>query len=172
MAEKIKDVQPPRGLARLGWRAPIWFYRLGLGGLFGERFLLINHIGRKSGKPRRAVLEVVQHNQESGAYVVASGFGEKADWFQNAMAHPEVVIQVGWKRMPARAERLPLPQATEVLLDYNRRHPTALRTLAGILGYRTDGSEADVRFFASVIPIVAFTPQAKAGSPTNSPGSS
>ena len=161
MAEKIKDVQPPRGLARLGWRAPIWLYRLGLGGMLGERFVLINHIGRKTGQPRQAVVEVVQHNKESGAYVVASGFGEKADWYQNLMAHPEVMIQVGRKRMLARAERLPLPQATEVMLDYNRRHPAALRALSGILGYHTDGSESDVCFFASVIPIVALTPQNK-----------
>ena len=161
MAEKIKDVHPPRGLARLGWRAPIWFYRLGLGGLLGERFVLINHTGRKSGKPRQAVVEVVYRAPETGAYVVASGFGEKADWYQNLKAHPEVTIQVGRKRMTARAERLSLPQATEVMLDYNRRHPAALRTLSGILGYRTDGSEADVHFFASVIPIVALTPQNK-----------
>ncbi len=161
MAEKIKDVRPPRGLARLGWRTPIWLYRLGLGGLLGERFVLINHIGRKTDQLRQAVVEVVQHNKESGAYVVASGFGEKADWYQNLMAHPEVTIQVGQKRMLAHAKRLSLPQATEVMLDYNRRHPAALRTLSRILGYRTDGGEADVRFFANVIPIVALMPQNK-----------
>lgn len=160
MAEKIKDVQPPRGLARLGWRAPIWFYRLGLGGLLGERFVLLNHVGRKSGQPRQAVLEVVQHDKENGVYVVASGFGEKSDWFQNIIAQPEVTIQVGRRRMPARAERLPLPQAAAVMLDYTHRHPAALRNLAGILGYRTDGSDADARFFAEVIPIVALTPRA------------
>lgn len=161
MAEKIKEVQSPRGLARLGWRAPIWLYRLGLGGLLGERFLLINHIGRKSGKLRQAVVEVVYHVPETGVYVVASGYGEKADWYQNLMAHPEVTIQVGRKCILSRAERLSLPQATEVMLDYNRRHPTTLRTLAGILGYHTDGSEADVRFFAEVIPIVALVPLEK-----------
>jgi deazaflavin-dependent oxidoreductase (nitroreductase family) len=164
MVQKIKDVQPPRGLARLGWRAPIWFYRLGLGGLLGGRFVLLNHTGRISGQPRQAVLEVVQHNKETGAYVVASGFGEKSDWYQNVMAHPDVAIQVGSKRMPARAQRLPLPQAVDVMLDYNRRHPAALRTLAGILGYRTDGSEADVRFLAGVIPIVALIPLSRSSS--------
>jgi len=161
MVEKIKDVQPPRGLARLGWRAPIWLYRLGLGGLLGGRFLLLSHTGRKSGLQRQAVLEVVHHNPETGAFVVASGFGEKSDWYQNVMAHPEITIQVGRKRMPARAERLAPPEAAEVMLDYNRRYPAALRTLATILGYRTDGSEADVRFFASVIPIVALKPHSK-----------
>lgn len=158
MAEKIKDVQSPHGLARLAWRAPIWFYRLGLGSLLGKRFVLLNHIGRKSGQLRQAVVEVVSYDQETGAYIVASGFGEKADWYKNLMAHPEITIQVGNKRMKIHAERLPLPQATEIMLDYNHRHPAALRTLSGILGYRTDGSEADVRFLAGVIPIVTLIP--------------
>jgi deazaflavin-dependent oxidoreductase (nitroreductase family) len=161
MAEKIKEVQSPRGLARLAWRAPIWFYRLGLGGLLGGRFVLLNHIGRKSGQPRQAVVEVVKHDQDTGAYVVASGFGEKSDWYQNVMAHPDITIQVGRRRLAAHAERLPLPQAIAVMLDYNRRYPATLRTLAGILGYRTDGSEADVRFLAGLIPIVAFMPLVK-----------
>lgn len=158
MVKKIKDVQPPRGLARLGWRAPIWLYRLGLGRLLGKRFVLLNHIGRKSGQLRQAVVEVVDHNPETGAYIVASGFGEKADWYKNVMANPELTIQVGRRFMAVRAERLPLPQATAAMLEYNRRHPAALRTLAGILGYNTDGSEADVRFLAGVIPIVALMP--------------
>jgi deazaflavin-dependent oxidoreductase (nitroreductase family) len=162
MPEKISEVKPPRGLARLAWRAPIWFYRLGLGGLLGKRFLLLNHVGRKSGQPRQAVVEVVQHDQEMGAYVVASGFGVKSDWFQNVMAHPEITIQVGNKHMAARAQRLALPQATQAMVDYNHRHPAALRTLAGILGYRIDGSDADARFLATVIPIVALVPQNRA----------
>jgi len=158
MVEKVKDVRPPRGLARLGWRAPIWLYRLGLGVLLGGRFVLVNHIGRKSRKLRQAVVEVVARELETGAYIVASGFGEKADWYQNVMAHPEIKIQVGSKRMAVRAERLPLASATQVLLDYNRHHPAALRALAGVLGYRFDGSEADVRSLAEGIPMVALTP--------------
>ena len=158
MVKKIRDVGPPRGLARLAWRAPIWLYRLGLGGLMGERFLLLNHIGRKSGKIRQAVVEVVNKNKETGTFVVASGFGEQADWYKNLMAHPQVTIQVGRKRVNARAERLPAPQAAEALLDYHQRHPTALRTLAKILGYQTDGSQEDIHFLAGVIPMISFSP--------------
>lgn len=159
MPEKIKDVQPPRGVTRLFWRSAILIYRLGLGGILGERMLLLNHTGRKSGKARQAVLEVVQHDRAAGTYIVASGFGEKSDWYQNVLAQPQVRIQVGNRRMAARAERLPLPQATAVMLDYNRRHPALLRNLAGILGYRMDGSDADVCAFASLIPLVALIPQ-------------
>ena len=158
MPEKLREVHPPRGLARLAWRSGILIYRLGLGGLVGERLLLLQHTGRKSGKARLTVLEVVARDPATNAYIVASGFGEKADWFQNVMAHPEVTIQVGRRRIAVRARRLPLDQATEFLLEYNRQHPALLRSLAGILGYHTDGSEADVRFFAGVIPLVTLTP--------------
>ena len=158
MAEKIREVEPPRGLARLGWRAPIWLYRLGLGGVLGGRLVLISHIGRKSGQLRQAVVEVVYHDPETGAYVVVSGFGEKSDWYQNVMAHPDITIQVGGRRLQVHAERLTLPRAQDVLLDYGRRHPATLRTLVRFLGYRIDGTEADVRYVAGLVPMVAFTP--------------
>ena len=156
MVQKIKDVQPPRGIERLAWRAPIWFYRVGLGGLLGGRLLLLNHLGRKSGQVRQTVVEVVRRDEQADAYIVASGFGEKSDWYKNVMAHPDANIQVGNRRMSVHAERLPLEQATEEMLDYNRRHPAALKTLSGIMGYKSDGSEADVKFLATVIPILAL----------------
>lgn len=48
----------PRGLLRLGFRLPIWLYRLNLGWILGERFLLLTHTGRKSGLVRQTVIEV------------------------------------------------------------------------------------------------------------------
>jgi len=159
MVKKIKDVQSPRGLARLLWRAPIWLYRLGLGRLLGGRLLLLRHTGRKSGQIRKAVLEVVRHDEETGVFIVASGFGEKANWYKNVTANPQAIIQVGNQQMAVRVERLSFPQAAKELLGYNQRHPGMLKSLAGILGYQTDGSESDIRFFASVIPIMAFIPE-------------
>ena len=156
MAEKIKNLDSPRGLARLAWRAPIWFYRMRMGGLFGERMLLLNHIGRKSGQVRQNVLEVVRHDKQADAYIVASGFGKNADWYKNVAVHPDVKIQVGRRHVSARAERLPVERAIEEILDYKFRHPAALKTLAGILGYKSDGSDVDVKFLATVIPILAF----------------
>jgi hypothetical protein len=37
---------------RLAMRAPIGLYRVGLGGLLGTRFLLLEHVGRSSGPAR------------------------------------------------------------------------------------------------------------------------
>ena len=81
---------PPRGLLRLAARTPIWLYRLRLGWLLGGRFLMLTHIGRKTGRPRQVVLEVVRHDRDSNSFIVASGWGEQSNWFQNVQKTPQV----------------------------------------------------------------------------------
>lgn len=156
MAEIIKEMKKPGRLTRLIYRAPIWLYRLGLGGVMGENKVLINHIGRRSGKPRQATVEVIQHEKGTNVYLVASGFGEKSDWFQNLMAHPDVTIQVGRNRMAAHAECLPPSQATEILLDYSQRNPRGMRAFASMLGYHLVDYEEDVRVLFGIIKVVSL----------------
>ena len=62
---------------RAGSCAPTGIYKARAGALFGSRILMLEHIGRKSGTPRYAVLELVDHPAPE-TYVVASGFGRKA----------------------------------------------------------------------------------------------
>ena len=100
---------PPRGWKAKLWRAPIWLYRWNLGFLLGNRFMLLNHTGRKSGLPRQAVIEIIGRTEN--IYYAASGFGEKAQWYRNIIATPEVTIQIGRKEFAARAERLPHEEA-------------------------------------------------------------
>ena len=57
--------------------------------------MVVNHIGRITGKRRQAVLEVVDHDANDGSYVVASGWGPDAAWYRNVRHTPEVTIQVG-----------------------------------------------------------------------------
>jgi deazaflavin-dependent oxidoreductase (nitroreductase family) len=158
MPSNFPDVRPPRGLSRIFFRLPILLFRIGLGWLLGEHFLLLTHTGRRTGLPRQAVLEVVRHDPATDTYFVASGWGEKSDWFRNIQKTPEVEIQVGRRRLRAVAERLPLEEAEGELLDYARRHPTAIRSLARMIGYRISGSEEEIRALARRIPIVAFRP--------------
>ncbi|MGH3562280.1 MAG: nitroreductase family deazaflavin-dependent oxidoreductase, partial [Mycobacterium sp.] len=82
-------------------RAPIWIYQARLGGLLGPRLLMVEHIGRKSGTRRYVVLEVVDHPTPD-TYVVASGFGPKAQWFRNIRANPRVRVYAG-SHAPASA---------------------------------------------------------------------
>ena len=147
---------PPRGWKAKLWRAPIWFYRLGLGGLFGKRFLLLNHIGRVSGQPRQAVIEVVKIDAQSDIFYSVSGFGEKAHWFQNIMHTPQVDIQVGNRKMSAQAKRLSLEGGEAILQEYAQKHPAALRELSKILNLPYDGNPESVSEMAKVLPVVAF----------------
>lgn len=151
---------PPRGIARLAARLPIWLYRLRLGRLLGGRFLLLTHIGRKSGQPRQAVLEVVRHDRASDRYIIASGWGERADWLRNIQQNPNVVVQSGARRLEAVAERLPIDAAADELCDYARRHPRAFRALANVMtGAASLGSPADCRALAERTPLVALRPR-------------
>ena len=83
MADQKTSNYPPKGFLKLFFRIPVYFYRIGLGWLFGERFVLINHIGRKSGKPYQTVVEVVEREKESGNIIVVAGYGEQTQWYKN-----------------------------------------------------------------------------------------
>ena len=151
---------PPQGFSRILYRAPIWLYRLGLGFLLGKRFLLLNHVGRQSGKARQAVLEVANYLPEEGTYIVASGFGSKSDWYLNLKAKPEVTIQVGRRQLSVTADFLSPQESGEQMVDYYRRHPTAARNLTRLLGVVVaDNEEAYRNIGEESIPFVAFRPR-------------
>jgi deazaflavin-dependent oxidoreductase (nitroreductase family) len=160
MPEKIKDVTPPTGLNRLMFRLPIWFYKLHIGWLLGGRFLLLNHVGRKSGQARQVVLEVVGHDKETDTYYVASGFGPQAQWFQNLQETTAVSIQVGRKKMPVTAHILSSEESGNTMVAYAHNHPKAAKNLMKFCGYLVDGSDEDYFVMGSEhIPFVAFEPR-------------
>lgn len=159
MAEKTRVLPPPRGLARLAFRLPIGLYRLGLGGLLGTRFLLLTHTGRKTGRERKTVLEVVRYDKAKSVFVVAAGFGPKSDWYQNLLARPQVVVQCGRRRWKMNTEFLSPDRAGEELLEYGRRHPLALRELIRMMGFKAGDTPEEIRGVGRMLPMVAFSPQ-------------
>jgi len=162
MAQPETQIHPPRGWQRLLWRAPIWLYRLRLGWLLGRRFLLLNHVGRKTGLPRQAVVEVAKYDEESNTYTIASGFGEKSDWYRNLLKTPEATIQVGLKKMAVTAVPLTPEQSGEEMVDYARRYPTAARNLCRIIGFNVSGRKEEYRTIGrEMIPFVRLQPRTK-----------
>lgn len=150
--------RPPRGLLRILARLPIWLYWAKLGWLLGNRFLMLTHVGRRSGRQHDTVVEVVRYDTSSGIYVIVSGFGERTDWFLNISQTPQVTVHVGRRAFAAIAERLPLEDALREFKDYARRHPTAAKALARVLGYPWDGSEASYQQMARRLPVIALQP--------------
>lgn len=114
-------------------RAPIWIYKVRAGALFGARMLMLEHVGRKSGIARLAVLEVVDHPAPD-TWVIASGFGRKAQWFCNIQANPRVRVHTG-SRAPrsATARVLGQDEADRALAAYRSRHARAWERMRPVL---------------------------------------
>lgn len=143
MMEIVKKIQPPTGLHRFMFRMPIYLHRLKLGWLFGHRLLLLNHIGRVTGKPQQTILEVAGHDAADGSYVVASGWGPNAAWYRNILRTPHVTIQVGTRTIPVTAVPLGKDEGAEIFVRYASRHRTAARYLPPrVLGFSVDGRTA------------------------------
>ncbi|MBF6239102.1 nitroreductase family deazaflavin-dependent oxidoreductase [Nocardia otitidiscaviarum] len=156
----VKNIGPPTGLKRWFFRLPIHFYHWHLGWIFGGRMMLLHHIGRKSGKPREVVLEVVHHDPADGSYIVASGWGPTAAWYRNLQQNPEVTIQVGRRTIPVTAAFVPQQDGAEIFARYAVEHRRAAeKLLPRLMGYKVDGSQADFRAVGERIPFVRFVPR-------------
>jgi deazaflavin-dependent oxidoreductase (nitroreductase family) len=166
-----KSATPPTGLSRLLFRIPIHLYRMKLGFLLGGRFMLINHVGRVSGKPRQVVVEVVNHDAVEGGYVAASGFGRDAAWYRNLRQTPDTTIQVGRRTIPVTATFLSSEEGAGLMARYGQRHPRAAKALSRLMGFSVDGSEADFRAVGERVPFVRFIPRARPEDQRRSPSS-
>ena len=157
MAKKKTIRKPPRGLSSIFYRFPILLYRLGMGSLMGNRMLLLEHIGRKSGRKRRAVLEIIRHDPTVGVFYVVSGFGKRSDWIRNIQVNPDVRIQVGSKSISAVAALLNQERTAAEILDYAERNPKLIKILADrLLGYKLDDTKEDLLELASNLHVVRF----------------
>lgn len=156
----VKHVQPPSGLSRLLYRAPLAVYRAHLGWLFGDRILLLHHVGRVTGKDRRAALEVVEHDPRTRTYTVASGWGPTAAWYRNLLAHPRASIEVNGRVLAVTAVPLSPQEGADVFTRYARRHRRVARyLLPRLMGFSVDGSDGDFRQVGQRLPFVRFVPE-------------
>ena len=141
-------------LMQVRWvvRAPVWLYRARLGFVFGSRLLMLEHTGRKTGIRRYVVLEAIDH-PAPGTYIVAAGFGDRAQWLRNVWASPHVRVYTGSRRpVPATARPLTTGQAAAALTAYARRHPRAWAALRPVfeatLGARIDSDGTSLPMIA------------------------
>ncbi|HJQ13597.1 MAG TPA: nitroreductase family deazaflavin-dependent oxidoreductase [Anaerolineales bacterium] len=148
----------PLGKAlRFALRLPIWLYRLHLGWLLGDRFLMLTHVGRKSGRPYETVIEVVRHDKEPDTYYVVSGWGDKSDWYQNIQKSADVTVHVAGRKFQARAKFIPLAKAIEIMEAYAHEHSLAFRELSSLfLGEHIQSTSDAPRRLAEKMPMVAF----------------
>ena len=158
MTKSIVD-QPPGKILRFGLRLPIRLYRMRLGWLLGDRFLMLTHKGRKSGFLHETVIEVVGHDKETDTYYVVSGWGEKSDWYQNIRSSPVVTVDVGRRRFQAHVELIPLAKSIEIMEAYAHDHALAFSELSSLfLGKHMESGREAARRLAVKMPMVSIHP--------------
>jgi deazaflavin-dependent oxidoreductase (nitroreductase family) len=80
-------VTRPNAILRFLFLTPTYLYRLRCGWLFGHRFLLLIHVGRRTRLRRYTVLEILEFRRQPPEVIVMSAFGPKADWLRNTRRH-------------------------------------------------------------------------------------
>lgn len=152
----------PAPVLRRLLKLPTLLFRAGLGWLVGERFLMLTHVGRRSGRRYSTVLEVVGRLPASDEFVVISGFGHSADWLRNVRAGGAREVRVGRRSFRPAIRVLPEDDAVDVLDDYERRNrlivPVVRWVLSRLVGWHYGGTVDDRRRLVRQLPLVAFGP--------------
>ena len=153
--EDIPPVRPrPRGLVRLLVRTPVLLYRVGLGGLLGGNTLLLTTTGRSSGRPRVVPLD---YREEGGTFYLIPEQGTHSTWYRNVVAHPEVEMQVGRRRLAGTATPVADPQEkARVLRLFAERSAHLAERYYGI---PRNASDEDLLALAPQRAVVAVRPR-------------
>jgi deazaflavin-dependent oxidoreductase (nitroreductase family) len=102
---RLVPLDKPGPIFKWVFKAPLLYYKLGLGWMVGKLFLVLTTAGRKSGKLHRTPLEY-SYDSATDTYVIIAGWGGRTDWYRNMSANPNVEVWVGRRKFKARAERL------------------------------------------------------------------
>ena len=149
-------------VARRLLRAPARLYDWHAGWLLGPRFVRLTHVGRRSGRRHRTILELIGNDRATGELVVLVGMGPTADWFRNIQHGPAVELATMRRGFRPVHRVLDEQEAAAALADYERRNRWASwvirRGLGWLAGWRYDGGPDARRRLAQQLPVVAFRP--------------
>ena len=111
----------PTGVLRRLFRALEYLYRCEYDWLLGHRFLLLIHVGRRTGLARQTVLEILEYRKEGPEAVVMSAFGPTADWLRNIETNPDPEVVIGSQPFFATYRVLDEADAVRVITGYEQR---------------------------------------------------
>jgi deazaflavin-dependent oxidoreductase (nitroreductase family) len=124
-----KDLSRPTNLAlKLGSSVHAGVYRATGGKLFGRMgkspILLLNTVGRKSGKKRATPLLYVMDGEDFVLIASKGGAPTHPAWYLNLMANPDVTVEVGDREVHVRAEEVRGEEKTRLWQRMVEMYPT------------------------------------------------
>lgn len=129
----------PDPIRRFLYRLPLHLESLGVdrlaAWLTGVEWIVLETVGRRTGRPHVVVLDVLHHDPQRDVYYVQPAYGARADWVRNALHAPEVRARVGARRVRARARDATGREGAEAMLRLVRAHPWYARAVAFFVGH-------------------------------------
>lgn len=148
----------PGRLALVVLRLPLVLYRRGWGRLLGRTFMLLVHVGRRTGRPHLMTAMVMRYDTTTREVVIFSGWGPESDWVRNLRAGPALRVEVGRGAYTPRHRFLTEDESVAVATAFIRAHPFRERLASRILGWPDLHDEATLRDFVRTHPFVALRP--------------
>ncbi|MBI3169067.1 MAG: nitroreductase family deazaflavin-dependent oxidoreductase [Chloroflexi bacterium] len=151
----------PNTFLKFFFKVPLFMHKLGFGGwerLIGAQWMRIITIGRKTGKPREAMVDVMDYDQAADTYYIEAAYGSRADWFKNIKANPIFEAQVGRRKFKACAEELNGKDTGEMLVQFFRRKPVYTRSVMAMVGMKFK-DEDELREIGKDLTLLAVKPE-------------
>lgn len=143
------------------FKLPIFLYQLGLGRLMGRRFMMLTHIGRRSGRIRRTILAVLDFNPATREIKTISAW-RGSDWFRNIQAAPALEVACGADRYAPMYRLLSAEEIAALFIEYRQRHRLFSSIVCKIPGWNINSTPQEFLALARTLRGIAFRPVAKA----------
>jgi len=143
------------------FKAPLFMHKVGLGGwekIIGAEWMLISTTGRKTGKRRDSMVDVMDYDASTDTYYIEAAYGSRADWFKNIKANPIFDAQVGRRKFKAQAQELDAAGTGEMLVRFFRRKPAYTRSVMAMVGMKFK-DENELREMGKNLTLLAVKPQ-------------
>ena len=153
------DKRPGRFMKFL-FKVPVFLHKIGLGGwerLVGAQWMLITTVGRKSGKLRKAMVDVMDHDKSTDTYYIEAAYGARADWYRNIQSSPVFQAHVGRRKFKACAGALTTEGAGEMLVQFYRTKPAYTRSVMAMAGLKFK-DEVELRELGRNLTLLAVHP--------------
>jgi deazaflavin-dependent oxidoreductase (nitroreductase family) len=159
-----------RLLQRSLYRLPLWLRRIGLFGYeraLGIEWVVLTTRGRRTARAHAVVLDAIGHEERDGrsTWYVSPANGRRSAWVGNALAHPNVTLEVGRSEHAVRARDATGDEGAEVFLRFFREHPRYARLVARLGAFEdvTGRSEDEARSYLRSVVVIALVAAAAPG---------
>jgi deazaflavin-dependent oxidoreductase (nitroreductase family) len=143
------------------FQLPRVLYRLHLGWVFGQRFVLLTHVGRHSGKTRQTILAVLHYDAQTKEIMAISAWSA-SEWYKNILVCPALQVETGFTRYTPAQRFLTTEEIARLFEEYRHERPIFSRMVCRIPGWKWDSSHEELLELAQTLRGVAFQPQAAA----------